>query len=80
MPVPAHVVARIERLLPRRSGVSGWSVGSDFGLSMDHGNGYQENFTKRERPIVVLLFGGDKSSWSREIRTALHLARDPKGR
>ena len=39
------------------------------------GPGYRVYFTKRGIEIIVLLAGGDKSSQSKDIKTALELAR-----
>ena len=40
------------------------------------GPGYRVYFTQRGFEIVVLLAGGDKSSWDRDIKTALQLAHE----
>ena len=38
--------------------------------------GYRIYFKKKGRSVVVLLAGGDKGSQSRDIKTALRLARN----
>ena len=43
---------------------------------IDYGSGYRVYFKKQDRTIVVLLAGGDKRSQSRDIETALRLARN----
>ena len=45
-------------------------------LRIDYGPGYRVYFKKQGRTIVVLLAGGDKRSQSRDIETALRLARN----
>ena len=45
-------------------------------LRIDYGPGYRVYFNKRDRRIVVLLAGGDKRTQSRDIETALRLARN----
>ena len=45
-------------------------------LRIDYGPGYRVYFKKRGRTIVVLLAGGDKRTRSRDIATALRLARN----
>lgn len=45
-------------------------------LRIDYGPGYRVYFTKRGRNVVILLAGGDKSTQSTDIKTALRLARN----
>ena len=45
-------------------------------LRVDHGPGYRVYFKTLDRTVVVLLAGGDKRTQSRDIETALHLARN----
>jgi putative addiction module killer protein len=47
-------------------------------LRIDFGPGYRVYFTLRGREIVILLAGGDKSSQSKDIKTALRLAKNLK--
>ena len=44
-------------------------------LRVDCGPGYRVYFTRHGREVVILLAGGDKNSQSKDIRTALRLAR-----
>ena len=44
-------------------------------LRVDYGPGYRVYFTRNGREVVILLAGGDKSSQTKDIRTALRLAR-----
>ena len=71
----ARIQARIERLAfgnpgdvrPVGEGVSE--------MRIDYGPGYRVYFKQIGQTIVVLLAGGDKSTQSRDIRTALQLSR-----
>ena len=45
-------------------------------LRIDYGPGYRVYFKRQGRTIVVLLAGGDKRTQSRDIETALRLARN----
>ena len=42
----------------------------------NYGPGYRVYFRKQGRMIVVLLAGGDKRTQSRDVETALRLARN----
>ena len=44
-------------------------------LRIRYGPGYRVYFCERGRDVVILLAGGDKSSQSRDIRTAQELAK-----
>jgi putative addiction module killer protein len=72
----ARVLVRIERLAAGNPGdvkpVS--EVVSE--LRIDYGTGYRVYFKKRGKELVILLAGGDKSSQSKDIKTALRLARN----
>ena len=41
-----------------------------------HGPGYRLYFVRRGDTVIVLLCGGDKSSQTTDIKTALNLARE----
>ena len=45
-------------------------------LRINYGPGYRVYFKKQGRSVVVLLAGGDKKNQTRDIKTALRLARD----
>lgn len=45
-------------------------------LRVDVGPGYRLYFTLRNRAVVFLLVGGDKSTQARDIRTAIALAKE----
>lgn len=72
----ARIQARIERLAVGNPG-DVRPVGEGVSeLRIDHGPGYRVYFTKRGQELIILLAGGDKSTQSADIRTALHLARN----
>ena len=71
----ARILARIERLA---AGLLGDVKPIGEGISelrIDCGPGYRVYFKKQGREIIILLAGGDKSTQSRDIKTALKLAR-----
>jgi putative addiction module killer protein len=45
-------------------------------LRVDVGAGYRVYFTRRQRTLVILLCGGDKSSQQRDITRAKRLAQE----
>ncbi len=44
-------------------------------LRLDYGPGYRVYFVQRGPLLIILLAGGDKSTQSRDIQTAIELAR-----
>ncbi len=74
--VRARVQVRIERLAAGNAGDTK-TVGEGVSeLRIDYGPGYRVYFKKQGRDIVILLAGGDKRTQERDIRVALHLARN----
>ncbi len=72
----ARVLVRVERLAAGNPG-DVRPVGEGVSeLRIEYGPGYRVYFTNQERMIVVLLAGGDKRTQSRDIETALRLARN----
>lgn len=72
----ARVLARIERLAMGNPG-DVKPVGEGVSeLRISYGPGYRVYFKKKRQKLIVLLAGGDKGSQSRDIKTALRLARD----
>ena len=72
----ARVLVRVERLAAGNPG-DVRPVGEGVSeLRIDYGPGYRVYFKKQGRTIVVLLAGGDKRTQSRDIETALRLARN----
>lgn len=48
-------------------------------MRIDCGPGYRVHFTQRGMEIIILPAGGDKSSQTKDIKTALRLAQELKG-
>ena len=72
----ARVLVRIERLVTGNAG-DVKPVGEGISeMRIDYGPGYRVYFTKRGSELIILLAGGDKSSQSGDIKTALRLARN----
>ena len=71
----ARILVRIDRLSLGNPG-DVRPVGEGVSeMRIDYGPGYRVYFVLRGRQMVVLLAGGDKSTQSRDIATALRLAR-----
>jgi putative addiction module killer protein len=71
----AAIASRLDRLAFGNSG-DAKPVGEGISeLRIDYGPGYRIYFQKRDSSIVILLCGGDKSTQSRDIRTAKRLAK-----
>jgi putative addiction module killer protein len=71
----ARVQARIERLAAGNPG-DVEPVGEGVSeLRINCGPGYRVYFKKRGDELIILLAGGDKTTQTKDIRTALRLAR-----
>ena len=72
----AGIQVRVERLAAGNTGdvkPGGEGVSE---LRIDYGPGYRVYFTKRERKLIILLAGDDKSTQATDIKIALRLARN----
>lgn len=72
----ARILARVERLATGNPG-DVKPVGEGVSeLRIDYGPGYRVYYKKYGRELIILLAGGDKHTQAKDIRTALHLARN----
>ncbi len=72
----AAVVSRLARLESGNLG-DARAVGNGISeLRIHHGPGYRIYFQRRGHEIVILLWGGDKSSQQRDIERARLIAKD----
>jgi putative addiction module killer protein len=72
----ARILVRIERLVAGNPG-NVKPVGKGVSeLRINYGPGYRVYYKKQGRSVVILLAGGDKRTQSRNIKTALRLARN----
>ena len=68
-----RIVARLR--LVEAGSLGDWkSVGGEISeMRVDFGPGYRLYFTRRDRVLIVMLAGGDKSSQARDIQRAKRL-------
>lgn len=72
----ARVLIHIDRLFDGNPG-DVKSVGEGVSeMRINYGPGYRVYYTQRKRELIILLAGGDKRSQTRDIKTALRLARN----
>lgn len=72
----ARILVRIERLAAGNPG-DAKPVGEGVSeLRIDYGPGYRVYYKKQGRTVIILLAGGDKRTQSKNIKTALSLARN----
>lgn len=72
----ARVQTRIERLAAGNPG-DVEPVGEGVSeLRINYGPGYRVYFKQRGRELIILLAGGDKNTQAKDIKAALHLARN----
>ncbi|MFP4500059.1 MAG: type II toxin-antitoxin system RelE/ParE family toxin [Candidatus Hydrogenedentota bacterium] len=72
----ARVLARIDRLAEGNPGDSRGVGEGVMELRITYGPGYRVYYVAQGQELVILLAGGDKSSQSRDIRSAQRLARN----
>ena len=72
----ARVLVRIERLAAGNPGDAA-AVGEGVSeLRIDYGPGYRVYYKQFGKSLVILLAGGDKHTQTKDIKTALRLARN----
>jgi putative addiction module killer protein len=72
----ARILVRIERLASGNPG-DVKPVGEGVSeLRIDYGPGYRVYYKKQGQTVIILLAGGDKRTQSKNIKTALRLARN----
>lgn len=74
----ARIQARIQRLAAGNPGLHRTLKHGVSELKIDTGRGYRVYFTERNKVLIILPCGGDKSSQSRDIKLAYALANDPE--
>ena len=72
----ARILVRVERLASVNPGDVKAISGGVSELRVHFGPGYRVYFSERGDDIVILLAGGDKRAQTRDIQTALQLAKN----
>ena len=72
----ARIQVRVDRLMHGNPGKYRVLTDGVCELKIDVGPGYRVYYTERGGVEIVLLAGGDKSTQSQDIKTAIALARD----
>ena len=70
----ARIAVRLKRMQAGNMGDVKSVGGGVSEIRIDCGAGYRVYYTLRERTIIILLVGGDKSTQPRDIKTAMSLA------
>ncbi len=72
----ARVQVRVDRLAHGNPGQHRALTGGVCELKIDFGPGYRVYYTERRGALIILLAGGDKSTQSKDIKTAIALAKN----
>ena len=72
----ARVLARIDRLAGGNPSDVRPVGGGISEMRINYGAGYRVYYVMRGRELIILLAGGDKSSQSRDIKSATRLAQN----
>jgi putative addiction module killer protein len=72
----ARVQVRVDRLAHGNPGQHRVLADGVCELKIDYGPGYRVYYTERGGELIVLLAGGDKSTQSQDIKTAIALAKN----
>ena len=70
-----RILVRIDRLQSGNPGQHRALSGGVLEMKIDHGQGYRVYYTLRRSVIVILLCGGNKSSQTHDIATAIRMAK-----
>ena len=71
----ARIQVRVDRLVHGNPGKYRTLTDGVCELKIDFGPGYRVYYTERGGVMIVLLVGGDKSTQSQDIKTAIALAK-----
>lgn len=72
----ARVLARIDRLADGNPGDVA-AIGEGVSeMRINYGPGYRVYYIIRRRELIILLAGGDKHTQTRDIKSAINLARN----
>lgn len=72
----ARIQVRVDRLVHGNPGKHRVLTDGVCELKIDYGPGYRVYYTERGGVMIVLLAGGDKSTKSQDIKTAMALAKN----
>ena len=72
----ARVQVRVDRLVHGNLGTHRGLTDGVCELKIDYGPGYRVYYTERGGEMIVLLAGGDKSTQSQDLKTAIALAKN----
>lgn len=72
----ARIQVRVDRLVHGNPGKHRNLKAGVSELKIDAGPGYRVYYTERERELIILLAGGDKSTQQQDIALAIELAQN----
>lgn len=75
-----RIAARLDRIVVGNPGDHKAVGGGVMELRIDHGPGYRVYYAHDGNQVVLLLFGGDKSTQRRDIETAKAYWQEHQGR
>ena len=72
----ARIQMRVDRLVHGNPGQHRKLTDGISELKIDVGPGYRVYYTERDKEIIILLAGGDKSTQQQDVKAAIALARN----
>ena len=72
----ARIQMRVDRLVHGYPGHHRKLTDGVSELKIDVGPGYRVYYTERDKEIIILLAGGDKSTQQQDVKAAIALARN----